>query len=115
MKREEDCKIFKLRDMHQIRASIFLLLEDYQQAITEFESTLRLFNIEKTKEMEKHFIEDSEEFEDEWSEVEIKFNLSLALICLHVTPSSLRTMKTREKCSSSFRRVVKRAKTGVYT
>lgn len=45
--------------MHQIRASIFLIFGDYQQAITEFESTLRLFNVEKTKEMEKHFIEDS--------------------------------------------------------
>jgi tetratricopeptide (TPR) repeat protein len=115
MKREDDCKIFKLRDMHQIRASIFLLLNDYQQAITEFESTLRLFNIEKTKEMEKHFIEDSEEFEDEWSEVEIKFNLSLALLCLQVTPSSLRAMKTHERCCSSSIRVVKKARTGVFT
>lgn len=83
-KKEDECKIFKLRDMHQIKASIYLILKEYQQAIKEFESTLKLFNVEKTKEMEKHFIEDSEEFEDEWSEVEIKFNLSIALLCLQV-------------------------------
>ena len=42
--------------MHQIKASIYLILKEYQQAIREFESTLKLFNLEKTKEMEKHFI-----------------------------------------------------------
>jgi hypothetical protein len=32
-KKEDDCKIFKLRDMHQIKASIYLILKDYHQAI----------------------------------------------------------------------------------
>ena len=36
-------------------------------ASREFEKTLELFNAEKMKEKEKHFIDDSEEFEDEWS------------------------------------------------
>lgn len=81
-KNEDDCKIFKMRDMHQIKASIYLLLGEHQQSIREFQRTLELFNSEKAREMEKHFIEDSEEFEDEWSEVEIKFNLSLCHLCL---------------------------------
>ena len=43
-KNEEDCKIFKLRDMHQLKASILLLLGEYQAAIREFQKTLELFN-----------------------------------------------------------------------
>ena len=66
-KTEDDCKIFKLRDMHQLKGSIYLLLGEYQVAAREFEKTLELFNAEKMKEKEKHFIDDSEEFEDEWS------------------------------------------------
>jgi hypothetical protein len=58
-----------MRDMHQLKGSIYLLLGEYRQAMVEFSRTLELFNVEKTKEMEKHYIEDSEEFEDEWSEV----------------------------------------------
>ena len=34
--------------------------------------------------MEKQFIEDQQEFEDEWSEVEIKFNLALCYIAMKV-------------------------------
>lgn len=34
--------------------------------------------------MEKQFIEDQQEFEDEWSEVEIKFNLSLCYVGMKV-------------------------------
>ena len=36
MKTEEDCKIFKLRDMHQLKGSIYLLLGEYQVAAREF-------------------------------------------------------------------------------
>ena len=53
--------------MHQLKASIYLLMGEYQPAIREFNKTLELFNVEKLKEKEKHFIDDSEEFEDEWS------------------------------------------------
>lgn len=91
-KKEEDCKIFKLRDMHQLKASIYLLLGEYDQAEMEFGETLRLFGEEKQKEMERHFIEDSEEFEDEWSEVEIKFNLALCHLCRAVPLTLLRTI-----------------------
>lgn len=35
-KREEDCKIFKLRDMHQLKASIYLILGEYETSIAEF-------------------------------------------------------------------------------
>lgn len=50
--------------MYQLKASMLLLMGEYQAAIRQFEKTLQLFNIEKMKEKEKHFIEDSEEFED---------------------------------------------------
>lgn len=32
-KNEDECKIFKLRDMHQLKASILLLLGEYQASI----------------------------------------------------------------------------------
>lgn len=37
---------------------------EYQAGTREFQRTLELFNVEKMKEREKHFIEDSDEFED---------------------------------------------------
>lgn len=53
--------------MHQLKASIYLMVGEYEAADREFRDTLQLFNVEKLKEKEKHFIDDSEEFEDEWS------------------------------------------------
>ena len=51
-----ECKIFKLRDMHQIRASIFLLLGLFDKSLEEFEKTLHYFRIEKQQELEKQFV-----------------------------------------------------------
>ena len=55
--------------MHQLKGSLLLLLGRHEEAAKEFTATIALFNISKSKEREKHFIEDSDEFEDEWSEV----------------------------------------------
>ena len=44
-KTEEDCKIFKLRDMHQLKGSIYLILGEYKAASREFSQTIELFNI----------------------------------------------------------------------
>ena len=48
--------------MHQIKASIYLLIEDYDKSLEEFEKTLHYFRLEKKREMEKQFIEDQQEF-----------------------------------------------------
>ena len=112
-KKEEECKIFKLRDMHQLKASIYLILQEYDSAEVEFIETLRLFGQEKQKEMERHFIEDSEEFEDEWSEVEIKFNLALCHLCRGVTISSLSNTPRQSRCCASSTPATRRAGTGL--
>ena len=46
---DEECKIFKLRDMHQIKGSIYLLLGDFEESLKEFEKTLHFFRIEKKR------------------------------------------------------------------
>jgi hypothetical protein len=50
-KNEDECKIFKFRDMHQVIGSIYLLQGDYKKSIEAFEKTLELFNVEKNKEL----------------------------------------------------------------
>lgn len=42
---ENECKIFKLRDMHQIRASIYLLLGEFEKGLLEFDKTLHFFRL----------------------------------------------------------------------
>ena len=42
---EKDCKIFKLRDIHQIKGSLCMLLGRFGEALSEFEETLKLFRI----------------------------------------------------------------------
>ena len=64
------------------------------------------------KEKEKHFIDDSEEFEDEWSEVEIKFNLSICLLCLGVQLCLFRNIRMLRRCWLSLRNRLKREGTG---
>jgi hypothetical protein len=36
--------------MHQLKASMYLLMGEYQVALREFNKTLELFNVEKIKE-----------------------------------------------------------------
>jgi hypothetical protein len=70
--------------LHQIKGSIFLIQGQYDSALEEFNKTLDFFRIEKQREFEKNLVEDPNEFEEEWSEIEIKFNLSLCLLCKQV-------------------------------
>lgn len=48
---EVECKIFKLRDMHQIKASIYLLMSEYEKSLYEFDRTLHFFRLEKKREL----------------------------------------------------------------
>lgn len=43
--KEEDSKIFKLRDLYQLKGSIELILGNYDNSLTQFTKTLDLFRI----------------------------------------------------------------------
>lgn len=95
-----------------MRGSIFLLLGDFHSAIDSFEKTLALFNAEKQRELEKHYAEDSEEFQDEWSEIEIKFNVSLCYLGLRVFVYIFRTTNVLFSNCKSSASAARRARIG---
>ena len=96
--KEGEGKIFKLRDVYQMVANINIMLGDCQEALDELTVCLGLFQKEKQKELAKQFVEDLDEFEEEWSEIEIKYNMALCYLHMKVTHNLLRCLRWLESC-----------------
>lgn len=109
---EIQCKIFKVRDFHQVRGSIYLLMGMYEPCIAEFKLALKYFREEKRKEIEKQYIEDPQVFEDEWSEAEIKFNIALCALAAKVRQRLCRITSRRCSSCTSSRTAQRGAKSG---